>query len=64
MSAPPPQARAVCGIVLHPAGHTLSPAIHAAAYRELGLDASFRVFDVTADRLAATVRELREAGVS
>ena len=57
-------ARAVCGIVLHPAGHTLSPVIHEAAYRALGLHASFRVFDVTPDRLAATVRELRESGLT
>ncbi len=57
-------ARAVCGIVLHPAGHTLSPVIHEAAYRALGLDASFRVFDVTAARLAETVRELRASGLT
>lgn len=57
-------ARAKCGIVLHPAGHTLSPVIHEAAYRALGLDAEFRVFDVTAARLAETVRELREAGLT
>ncbi|MEX2205185.1 MAG: shikimate dehydrogenase [Myxococcota bacterium] len=57
-------ALAVCGIVLHPAGHTLSPVIHEAAYRALGLDASFRVFDVKADRLAETVGELRESGLT
>jgi shikimate dehydrogenase len=56
--------RAVCGIVLHPAGHTLSPVIHEAAYRALGLDASFRVFDVKAERLAETVRELRASGLT
>jgi shikimate dehydrogenase len=38
--------------------------IHEAAYRALGLDASFRVFDVTAERLAETVRELRESGLT
>jgi shikimate dehydrogenase len=57
-------ARASCGIVLHPAGHTLSPVIHETAYRALGLDASFRVFDVTAERLPATVRELRASGLT
>ncbi len=56
--------RSLCGIVLNPAGHTLSPVIHEAAYRALGLDASFRVFDVTADRLADTVRELRASGLT
>jgi shikimate dehydrogenase len=56
--------RALCGIVLHPAGHTLSPAIHTAAYRQLGLDAEFRVFDVTAERLASVLGELRAQRVT
>jgi shikimate dehydrogenase len=51
--------RARCGIVLHPAGHTLSPVLHRTAYASLGLDAEFAVYDVPADRLAATLRELR-----
>jgi len=50
--------------VLHPAGHTLSPVIHAAAYRALALDATFSVFDVPAARLADTVRELRASGLT
>ncbi len=54
--------RARCGIVLHPAGHTLSPVIHAAAYRALALDASFSVFDAPAADLARVVGELRTAG--
>jgi len=56
--------RSLCGIVLHPAGHTLSPVIHEAAYRALGLDAAFRVFDVPAARLAQVVRELRTSGLT
>ena len=52
-----------CGVVLHPAGHTLSPVLHTAAYRALGLDASFEVFDVEPAALGARVRELREGGV-
>lgn len=56
--------RAVCGIVLHPAGHTLSPVIHREAYAELGLDASFSVFDVPAPNLAETLRELRASGLT
>lgn len=51
--------RAVCGIVLHPAGHTLSPVIHEAAYAALALDARFTVFDVPSARLADLVREMR-----
>jgi shikimate dehydrogenase len=38
--------------------------IHGAAYRALGLDASFRVFDVTSARLGETVRGLRESGLT
>jgi shikimate dehydrogenase len=57
-------AHARCGILLHPAGHTLSPVIHCAAYSALALDASFSVFDVPAPRLADALRELREAGLT
>lgn len=51
-----------CGIVLHPAGHTLSPVLHEAAYRALGLDARYEVFDVQPERLAAKLDELWKAG--
>ena len=37
---------ALCGVVLHPAGHTRSPAMHNAAFRALGLDAVYLAFDV------------------
>jgi shikimate dehydrogenase len=52
-----------CGIVLHPAGHTRSPAMHTAAYAALGLDADYRAFDVPPDALADAVARLREEGV-
>ena len=51
-----------CGILLHPAGHTLSPLLHREAYRELGLDASYEVFDVAPAELENTLRMLREQG--
>ncbi|HXZ85843.1 MAG TPA: shikimate dehydrogenase [Myxococcota bacterium] len=54
--------RARCGIVLHPAGHTLSPVLHRTAYAALGLDAEFQVWDVPAGGLAAKLAEL--AGVT
>ena len=44
MSEPAGTAKARCGIVLHPAGHTRSPAMHGAAYAALGLDADYRAF--------------------
>jgi shikimate dehydrogenase len=45
-----------CGIVLHPAGHTRSPEMHRAAYRALGLDADYEVYDVPPSGLAEAVR--------
>lgn len=64
MSAPSAAAEAArCGILLHPAGHTLSPTLHAAAYGELGLDARYEVFDVPPAVLHTTLARLRSEGV-
>ena len=52
----------LCGILLHPAGHTRSPAMHRAAYALLGIDADYQVFDVRPEGLAAKLRELRGVG--
>jgi shikimate dehydrogenase len=52
-----------CGIVLHPAGHTLSPVLHETAYRELGLDASFEVLDVPVGELEAALERARDHGM-
>ena len=56
-------ATALCGIVLHPAAHTRSPAMHNAAYAALGLDAVFVAFDVNPERLAAALAGARALGV-
>ncbi len=48
-----------CGIVLHPAGHTRSPAMHNAAYRALGLDAHYEAYDVLPSDLARAVDDFR-----
>lgn len=42
----------------HPIEHSLSPVLHEAAYRELGLDWTYSAFDVTADELADFVGSL------
>ena len=52
-----------CGIILHPAGHTLSPVLHREAYHELGLDADYEVFDIPARELSAKLGRLRAAGL-
>ncbi|MBW2269275.1 MAG: shikimate dehydrogenase [Deltaproteobacteria bacterium] len=53
----------LCGIVLHPAGHTRSPAMHTAAYSALGLNARYEVFDVPPQELAAAIAQARARGV-
>jgi shikimate dehydrogenase len=52
-----------CGVVLHPAGHTRSPAMHNAAYEALGLDAIYRAWDVPPDRLVDAVADFRRRAV-
>ena len=53
----------LCGIVLHPAGHTRSPAMHNAAFRHLGLDAVYLAFDVEPAALAPAVAGARTLGL-
>jgi len=65
-SAPPAlpsPATALCGIVLHPAGHTRSPAMHNAAFRALGLDAVYLAFDVPPAALPAALAGARALGI-
>ena len=54
---------ALCGILLHPAGHTRSPAMHAAAYAALGFDAVYLAFDVPPAGLEDAMRGARALGV-
>ena len=61
VSVPVTAATALCGIVLHPAGHTRSPAMHNAAYAALGLDALYLPFDVPPDRLRDAIAGVRGA---
>lgn len=53
----------LCGVVLHPAGHTRSPALHNAAFAALGLDAVYLAFDVAPEHLAAVLDGARALGV-
>jgi len=55
---PPVEARVV--LLAHPAGHSLSPVMHQAAFRALGIDASYEALDVRPEALPAAVRTLRE----
>lgn len=68
-SLPDPTPRAIspttalCGIVLHPAGHTRSPAMHNAAFAALGVDAAYLAFDVAPADLPGAVAGMRALGI-
>jgi len=49
----------VCAILGHPVGHSLSPAIHNAAFDALGLDYVYVAHDVSPDLLAAAIAGAR-----
>jgi len=53
----------LCAILLHPAGHTRSPAMHNAAFAALGIDAVYVACDVPPQNLAAAVDGARALGV-
>jgi shikimate dehydrogenase len=63
VSAPISAATALCGILLHPAGHTRSPAMHNAAFRALGLDAVYLAFDVVPAALSDALAGARALGI-
>ncbi|MDA0577973.1 MAG: shikimate dehydrogenase [Verrucomicrobia bacterium] len=46
----------------HPIGHTLSPVMHNASLRSLGLDAIYLAFDVQPDRLLEVLAAMRAMG--
>jgi len=54
---------ALCGILLHPAAHTRSPAMHNAAFAALEIDAVYLAFDVTPGELAAAIAGARALNV-
>jgi len=51
------------GLLGHPLGHSLSPAMHNAAFGALGLDAAYIPFDVGPGGLKGAFAALREAGL-
>jgi shikimate dehydrogenase len=62
-SATAGSATALCGVILHPALHTRSPAMHRAAYAFLGLDAVYVAFDVPPARLPEAILGVRALGL-
>ena len=53
----------LCGIALHPAGHTRSPAMHNAAFAALSIDAVYLAFDVPPEDLTAAISGVRALGI-
>lgn len=53
----------VCGIIGHPIDHTLSPAMHNAAFRELGLDLIYIAFEVESEHLHESISGIRSLGI-
>ena len=51
----------LCGIILHPAGHTLSPAMHNAAYEKMGLNCVYLGFDVV--NVEAALAGMKSLGI-
>jgi shikimate dehydrogenase len=58
MPADPPAEPVRCAVLGSPVAHSLSPVLHRAAYRSLGLDWSYDAFDVSEDALAGFVHGL------
>lgn len=52
------------GILAHPAGHSLSPVMHNAAFRELGIDAQYRAFDIPESHFSDFVRRVASEPIS
>lgn len=51
------------GIIGHPIGHTLSPMMHETAARSLGIDLSYKAYDVAPDKLAEFMDRFRGGGI-
>jgi len=53
----------LCGVIGHPVRHSLSPRLHQAAYRALGVDWAYLAFDVAPASFAAAVEGARALGL-
>jgi shikimate dehydrogenase len=54
----------ICGVIGDPIGHTLSPAMHNAAFSQLGLDYLYVPFRVTKEQLDKAVEGIRALNIA
>ena len=54
----------IYGVLGHPAGHSLSPAMQNAAFKAALLDAEYGIYDVAPDRLTDFLSSLSKKGIS
>lgn len=51
-------------LIGHPLGHSLSKVIHTAAYKSVGLEGKYELFDVAPEKIASTIEMLKKDGFS
>jgi shikimate dehydrogenase len=53
----------IYGILAHPAGQSLSPAMHNAGFNKLKLDAEYKYFDIEPEGLEDFIQKVRDEGI-
>ena len=53
----------LCGLIGDPVEHTMSPAMHNAAYRQMGLDYVYVPFQVRAEELGKAIDGMRALNI-
>ncbi|ALA51197.1 shikimate dehydrogenase [Shouchella clausii] len=51
------------GLIGHPLGHSKSPVMHEAAYKDMGLDAVYCAYDISPQELGNAIRTMKAQGI-